>query len=223
MFLLKEREEVPSTSAVASVTIDKLFELLANFIFLLIGMLTMLLTGILEDRPSPMVLLLPAGLLIFPLGYLLALRRGFRPFSILFFILAERFEVSSQIRTIAQELDSAEMEIAGFYREKPAALAISGSLSILIWLMMVFEFHLALQWLGAPMTLAHTVIALTASRLAFLLPLPGGLGTLEASQVLVMEMLGIDPAIGISLSLVIRARDVSIAGFGLMLGALLTR
>lgn len=223
VFLLKKREKVPFASAVASVTLDKLFELLANFTFLLIGMATVILAGVLEAKPSPMLLSLPAGLLIIPLGYLIALGLGFRPASTLFSALAKRFETSSRLREISLALDSAEMEIAGFYREKPAALVLSGSLSILIWLIMVYEFHLALRWLGAPLTLPQTVTALTASRLAFLLPLPSGLGTLEASQVLVMERLGINPAIGISLSLVIRARDLVFAGIGLLFGILLTR
>lgn len=223
MLLLKKREKVPSTSAVASVALDKVFELLANFAFLLIGVLTIILTSTLRNKTSPMLLLIPAGLLTIPLGYLFALNLGLRPFSTLLFILAKRFGSNRWLWTISQALDSAEKETASFYREKPAAIAVSVSLSILIWLLIVIEFHLALRWLNAPLTLPQTVFALTAARLAFLLPLPGGLGTLEASQVLVMERLGIDPAIGVSLSLLIRARDVILAGCGLLVGSLLSR
>jgi uncharacterized membrane protein YbhN (UPF0104 family) len=54
----------------------------------------------------------------------------------------------------------------------------------------------------------QTVSALTAARLAFLTPLPSGLGALEASQVLAMQALGLEPTFGISISLLIRLRDI---------------
>ena len=86
------------------------------------------------------------------------------------------------------------------------------------WLLMVFEYWLALHFLGATLTPAQTIIALTAARVAILFPLPGGLGALEASQVLAMQLLGLEPAIGLSLSLLIRARDVTLGGIGLWWG-----
>jgi uncharacterized membrane protein YbhN (UPF0104 family) len=68
----------------------------------------------------------------------------------------------------------------------------------------------------------QTIIVLTAARLAFLSPSPGGLGTLEASQVLAMQVLGVDPALGISMSLLIRARDITFGGLGIWWGSILT-
>lgn len=223
IFLLQKKEKISASAAVASVSLDKLFELLANFTFLFIGVLTILFTGILVDKPAPTLLLLPAGLLMLPIGYLLALARGSRPFSTTVFMLAKKANNASRPLKLAQTIGSAEKLIADFSREKPAALVASGLLSILIWSLMVAEFHLTQWWLGASLNLPGTVIALTASRLAFLLPLPGGLGTLEASQILVMERLGVDPALGISLSLVIRTRDVIFGSIGLLLGGLLNR
>ena len=68
------------------------------------------------------------------------------------------------------------------------------------------------------MTLA--IISLTAARIAFLTPLPGGLGALEASQVFAMGALGFNPALGISISLWIRSRDVLLALLGLGLAGM---
>jgi uncharacterized membrane protein YbhN (UPF0104 family) len=62
---------------------------------------------------------------------------------------------------------------------------------------------------------------LTAARVAFMLPSPGGLGTLEASQVLMFEALGFNPALGISISLLVRGRDLLLGGIGLWISALL--
>jgi uncharacterized membrane protein YbhN (UPF0104 family) len=96
-------------------------------------------------------------------------------------------------------------------------------LSFFIWIAIVFEFRLALSFLGIQMTFPQVIVALTAARIAFLLPIPAGLGTLEAGQVLAMQALGFNPAIGISISLLIRARDVIFGGLGLWLGGVLSR
>jgi uncharacterized membrane protein YbhN (UPF0104 family) len=52
-------------------------------------------------------------------------------------------------------------------------------------------------------------------------PLPGGVGLLEASQALTMQAFGYSSALGISLSLLIRARDLVVGIFGLWVGGLI--
>ncbi len=83
---------------------------------------------------------------------------------------------------------------------------------------MVGEYWLILQLLGTELTLLQTLAALAMARLAILFPLPGGLGVLEASQVVAMTVLGLDPAIGLSAGALIRLRDVQLGGLGLWWG-----
>ena len=64
----------------------------------------------------------------------------------------------------------------------------------------------------------NALMVLTAVRFAFLLPLPGGLGTVEAAQVLTLRQLGFDPAVGLSASVLIRGRDVLLGLTGLWWG-----
>jgi uncharacterized membrane protein YbhN (UPF0104 family) len=95
--------------------------------------------------------------------------------------------------------------------------------SLLVWVAMVAEYWLTLRLLGLPLNLSQAVVALTAARLAFITPTPGGLGALEASQALAMQALGFGPAAGISLSLIIRARDLFFGGLGLVWAGRLAR
>jgi glycosyltransferase 2 family protein len=88
---------------------------------------------------------------------------------------------------------------------------------------MVFEYWLTIRILGVYMQPAQVIAALTAARLAFLLPVPAGLGVLEAGQVAAMHLLGFDPVVGISASLLIRARDITLGAVGLWFGGFLTR
>jgi uncharacterized membrane protein YbhN (UPF0104 family) len=84
---------------------------------------------------------------------------------------------------------------------------------------MVFEYWLALLFLGQNIAFWQLIAVITAARITLLSPVPGALGVLEAGQALAMAALGYDPSLGISLSLLIRARDILFGLLGLGLGA----
>ncbi len=77
------------------------------------------------------------------------------------------------------------------------------------------------RFLGLELTIWTAIAVLTAARVAYLLPMPGGLGTLEASQVLALATLGYPLEAGAALALLIRGRDVSFGGVGLISGGAL--
>jgi hypothetical protein len=100
-------------------------------------------------------------------------------------------------------------------RQNPGALMGAIAISSLSWALMIAEFYWMATFLGVSLTFAQLIALLTAARIAFLLPLPGGLGTLEASQVWALEAMGLNPAVGLGLSLLIRLRDVTLGLLGL--------
>jgi glycosyltransferase 2 family protein len=118
---------------------------------------------------------------------------------------------------------SVEEQVSALVRHKPKALLGALLLSFVTWILMIFEYWLTIRILGVYMQPAQVIAALTAARLAFLLPVPAGLGVLEAGQVAAMHILGFDPVVGISASLLIRARDITLGALGLWLGGLSTR
>jgi uncharacterized membrane protein YbhN (UPF0104 family) len=116
----------------------------------------------------------------------------------------------------------AEEQAAAFCRARPDIVLAALGVSLGAWVLIVVEYVVLLRLLGLTLSLPQALAALTAARIAFLMPAPGGLGTLEASQALAMQALGIDPAYGIAAGLVIRGRDVLFAGTGLLLGGRFT-
>jgi uncharacterized membrane protein YbhN (UPF0104 family) len=116
-----------------------------------------------------------------------------------------------------------ESHVSRFFRGNTLGFIAAAALSVGIWLLMVIEFSLMLKFLGVQLTLPQVLIALTAARIAFLLPSPAGLGTLEAGQVMAMGLIGVSPVIGISLTLLIRLRDVIFGGIGLWLGGIYSK
>lgn len=221
--MLRQREHLSTPTAVASVTIDKLFELLANFAFLMVGVAVILFGGTIQGGTHTELILFPAALLLLPFGYLVALWFGRLPFSWITKAITRRFSDSERLNQFKEIVISTESQVAIFCQGNPLALLLVATLSIVIWILMVFEFGLMLRFLGVRLNLPHILTALTAARIAFLLPLPAGLGTLEAGQVMAMGLIGVNPVVGVSLSLLIRARDVFLGGIGLWLGGLLSR
>ncbi|MBI4928137.1 MAG: flippase-like domain-containing protein [Anaerolineae bacterium] len=222
ILLLNRRQGIPWRTAIASVLLDKLFELLANFTFLVIGLVLVIMTGLGRGHLPGFAWALIPMILVMPGLHLAALWKGKTPLSDAASWLAQR--ISSKWTTQAVEHGrEAERSISQLIRENPRALLGLAAVSALVWVFSIIEYAVLVHFLGAQVTILQVVVLLTAARLAFLLPVPGGLGTLEASQVLAFTALGLDPALGLAASLVIRARDMALGGVGLLIGALQTR
>lgn len=81
----------------------------------------------------------------------------------------------------------------------------------------VAEYLLMVDFLNLEMDLLAAIAALTFLQLAFLVPLPGGLGAMEASQVFAFEFFGLPAASAISLALIQRGRDILNGGIGIII------
>lgn len=219
VYLLETQHSITRSSALASVTVEKLFELLANFTFLAVG-LTLMLQSRLFAGAAPILAVIWTGvLLVLPLGYLVLLGLDRRPFEWLLSRLPDRLQTArllQQTRLLAAET---EILAARWVRQSPRRVIGVMLVSLWFWLLTVAEYWLALHVLGATLSLPQTILALTAARIAFLMPVPGGLGALEAGQVLAMQVLGFNPALGIAVSLWIRVRDLSLGALGMIWGA----
>ena len=220
VYYLKKNHQLSTSEALTTLTLDKLLELLANFTFLAFGILVVVSGGYLNPQDNLPILLSVFILVLLPWGYLLLLYLDKKPFS----ALMSRFR-SGKARggVIRQVVEDAERGMSYYCRK--CTLSVFGLMIVsgVVWGALVFEYWLALRFLGAPLNLWGVIVFITAARLAFLAPLPGGLGALEISQVLAAQALGFGTEIGASIGLIIRLRDVSFGLFGLLWGGLLTR
>ena len=223
VYLLHRRESVPAGQAAASVLLEKAIELLLNS-----GVLAACVLAIarLQLVPPAVVGWLAAaalGLLLLPLGALVAAWAGARPIAGVLRRLPESWMGGPKWRSLAAAALEAEGEIVEFCRRKPGGMVRALAFSLVSWGCLLGEYWLALRFLGLEVGALETLAVVGAARLAILLPLPGGLGALEASQVIVLSGLGYTSAQGAALALLIRARDLVFGGAGLLLGLGLSR
>ena len=203
------------TRATASVVMDKLLEFLANFFLLVFRFTAVLQAGILSTGSSPPLLSLAglALLVLWPLIHIVLLYNRQYPLSTLLHILPVLRRDGKFVRfTRACE------HLAGqFCQRHPRALLAAILVSLLASAGTVSEYALITSFLNIGLPFWQTSAGWTAGWLSFLVPLPGGLGALEASQVFALGFFGISAASALSVTLLIRARDLLIGGLGLLL------
>jgi uncharacterized protein (TIRG00374 family) len=230
VYLVTSRHGVPAPVSVAAVVLDKLIEMLFNFTFLALGALF-----VLEQRTGASAELQWGSTAVFGLFFLLPvvilvmLAAGRHPLSaplaaavgtwqrLTGRALIEPEGTESRLQRMQAVLIESEQLGCRLFRQRPLLLAAAVAASLASWAAIVGEFWLMAHVLGLGLSLPDALLALLAARAAILLPLPAAVGALEASQALAMASLGLPPAYGISMSLLIRGRDVvlGLAGLGL--------
>jgi len=218
---LQRNHGVSFARATSAVIMDKLLEFLANFILIGVGLTAAVRVGLISRNGTQALgSLIPlAVILAWPVIHLILLYRG-------------RYPISSLLRSAAFLIGSpdwvrlvivSERMAAAFAHRRLKALLLALGFSMIAWVGMAAEYFLIASFLNVNLSFEQTLAALTAALFAFLLPLPGGLGALEASQVYALTTLGYTPAIAISLCLILRGRDILNGGLGLVLAGKLIR
>ncbi len=224
VFLLHRRASMPLAPAAASVAIDKALELLGNFTFLALGIVLSAQTSLLPGLSALPLLVVAMLILAMPLLFVVAASRGVRPLTgFVRWLRARWFKGSPRMQRLEDAASQMEEYIVRFLGEHPVRLLVAMGVSLLSWLLMVGETWLVLRFLGLSFSAIQVVAIITASRLAFLFPLPGGIGALEAGLVIAFQALGHAPAEALAFSAIIRARDLAIGGVGLLLAVWLPR
>lgn len=201
--------------AASAVIMDKLLEFLVNFILIGVGAWAIFRAGLVSGSGIRLTLSLIglAVLLMWPLVHILLLYNEVMPISRI--LLSQPFiqknHPSVRLIIVAERMASA------FCRRHVRAMFLAIGVSLLSILGIAVEYYLMVSFLGMRMNAIQIFAALTAMQAAFLMPLPGGLGALEASQVIALGAFGHSASAAISLTLLMRGRDLLNGGIGLLL------
>jgi uncharacterized protein (TIRG00374 family) len=212
---LRKNHGLSFARATSAVIMDKLLEFLVNFILIGIGVWAIVRVGLLPENGGRLTLSLIglAVLLLWPIVHIILLYNGILPVSKILLSLPfiQREQQGVRLILIAERLASI------FCHRHVKAMFLAIGASLLSILGIVTEYYLMVFFLGMSINAVQIFAALTAMQVAFLMPLPGGLGALEASQVFALGAFGQPASAAISLTLLMRARDILNGGVGLLL------
>jgi len=221
VFVLSRRQALPTSTAIASVVLDKTLELISSFTFLIVGVVAVLRLNLIPVPAQTPLLALSLVLLSLPAAYLAFSCRGARPAT----WLLGRFPAAARrwpgYKRFSRSLAEGEIQVGRLCREQSTWLLVAIALSGISWVFVLAEAWMAMQFLGITLGPAQAIGVVAAGRLAFLLPFPGGLGALEVSQILAVGALGFSRTDGVALGLLIRSRDLLLAGVGAWLAVIL--
>ncbi len=203
------------TRATSTVIMDKLLEFLANFVMLAFGLFAVIHAGIFSNTgglPVEGIAVLTA-LVTWPLIHILLLYNKKYPLS---YLLHSRL-IPARISRAARFIRASEHLAGRCCQRHPRALLAAVFVSLLAAVGMVSEYALITLFLQVGLHFWQIAAAWTAGWLSFLIPLPGGLGALEASQVFALGTFGYSAPVAIGVVLLMRGRDLFIGGLGLLL------
>jgi uncharacterized protein (TIRG00374 family) len=212
---LQRRYGLSYTHATATVLMDKLLEFLVDFFMLAIGLTAFLRVGVLAKTGLQFSadLLLLAFLIFWPPIHLILLYNHHYPLTGLIYRLPFIKKQSKPVRF----LRAAERLAGRFCQRHPQRLIAAIGCSILAGAGMLLDYALMTTFLNIPLPFWHMTAGWMMGWVSLVMPLPGGLGALEASQVFTLGKFGFTAAAALSLALFIRGRDMLIGGIGLLL------
>ena len=212
---LQRNHGITLARATSAVIMDKLIEFLVNFVLIGIGTWAIVRLGLISGNGIRLALsLIGLGVLLtLPLAYTILLFNKIRPIAKILHSKSFIQKKSKATRLIVV----AEQMASIFSRKHARAMALAITVSLAGIAGIATEYYLMVAFLGMNISAVQIFAALTAMQIAFLMPLPGGLGALEASQVFALGAFGQPASAAISLTLLMRARDILNGGIGLLL------
>ncbi len=203
-------------AALLAVGLDRFFELWINFAVLLFAVFILLLTSAIDKNTWQVVALILTVLILSLsiLGWVLIthpdiITSGLRRLAMCWQHHAILGKLDTQWGLISSNL------LAVTAQQKPALL-LAFILSLLGWAGMLGEIWLLLTFFDPTPDLTGFIVLFVAIRIAFLLPLPGGIGTIEAAVFWACQGLGLPGTAALGLIVLMRLRDAVV-----MLGGLL--
>lgn len=211
--LLLHDDGVRTKTATSSVIIDKGLELAALFLFITAGIAAAILDGTL---PFGLDLILGTFFVFFFLMTFWFYYSSVKNIGFFSSILrALRLNKLNKIAQLEEKIVEIEEEMARFYKEHLRVFLILILISIVIVSFLLLEHYLIARFMGVHLTFMETFLVSTIPYVAFVIPIPGGLGILEGGHAAIFAALGISINAFVMV-FIIRMRDLAFVFVGLI-------
>lgn len=207
---------IPGHLSVLAVGLDRFYELWVNFAVLVLALILLGYVIILtpEAWMSALGLMLTFILLLSLIAWVLIKfpdRIGG-----LIERIATRWQQVPALANLGAVWSRIHTDLTTLLQKHRQALMRALLMSVIGWVGMGLELWILLSFFEPVPTFSGFVLLFVAVRLAFLLPIPGGLGTLEAAVLWAGQLQGLSGEAAMGLIVLMRVRDVIIMGCGML-------
>lgn len=203
------RKKIRFSQAFSTIVIDRAVEVQTFAILFFIGVLAL---AMLDDIPSGLRIIMIASsvlLLILMVLFVWNITQG-KPF---FTRILGKFAS----KKIKHELKHFEDTIVTFYKHDRTEFILAHVVAGIAWLISLIEFKYLLLFLSFDVPLYGVFIVYSFVGLAYAMPIPLALGSLEGGQAAAFSLIGLPSAGGFILALITRIRDMFFTIIGFMI------
>lgn len=220
IYWLYKRAGMAIHSAVLSLSLDRFYELWVNFLMLILGVVWLIVSpdfGI-QTRTGGnwqqiLLLMIFVLLLLSALAFVLIRQPTF--VSSLLEKSGARWLDNPRLKKLDDHWHSMGEDLRVAVDKKKPALLVALLTSVMVWVLIVLEMWLVLGFFDISLNISGLILILVAMRIALLLPLPGGIGTLEASVFWSFQILQLPPSAALAVIAMMRLRDIAVLLAGL--------
>jgi len=219
--LLKKHHGIGYREAAASLILTKTINMMALVVFLAIGFVLMIAGA---NLPATFVTVATTGLAA--LGVAVMLFYVIQRYRVtgLAGTWLSRWRFAGRIDDVLHHIHDMDDRLIGFYTKARGRFAAALALAFVNWLLGVVEVYVALVFLGHPVSWADAWIIEASAQLvrtgAFFIP--AAIGAQEGAFLLVCGAITGSPALGFSVSVVRRLREIIWIVWGFALGSLMS-
>ncbi len=202
--------------AFLSVALDRIFELWINFSVLCCGIIILMLFSNTDITVWYYSLIICVVMVI---GIFLFGRLLISHDSVIISRLKKAigyWQHSPRLKSLTLHMENVSKDAHSFFIRKPGVFYSTVLVSIIGWMGMLAELWLVLEFLKIKLSIIDFVFLVIAMRLALLLPVPGGVGTIEATIFWVFTSLGLNTFDVVGMIAFIRVRDLAIVSAGMI-------
>lgn len=212
------RGETRRLDGATSIAVAKLSQTIAQLAFVVIGVSVLVAAVPLSAAARLGLAVATTAASLAGVAVWVAQRRGmFAPLA----RLAMRFDARGRLGHLTGALQRLDAEITRAHHAPGRPFLVSTAWFFVGWTLGAFEIALMLWLLDVPVTVtrALAIEALSAAVDATLFFVPGKLGTQEGGKVLIFSTVGLDPALGLTVGVLRRIRELAWAFAGLVIVA----
>jgi len=204
--LLSKNHNIEFKKSLSSVVIDKSLDLGLNGFFACITILIILANFSVSKRTAALMIFgfFAMAVAIYSFYHLTITEKGF--FTTCFRLL--RFNKWKVTKKYEKYISGMESHLIYFFKYNKKGFRNAFLTFLLVWVLMFFEYKLALLLLGYNASFTAIFIFFSLVGLAYIIPVPAALGALEFGQSSASALLRVSKGIGLALSIIIRGRDM---------------
>ena len=213
LYWLRQSHEIPMDISLAILGADRFMEIFINLSILLLSVIFIFYTDI-EVNLSKTFLFIFLTVSILTMLLVLFLRQP-EWLENIFKSLFSRFTHTVSNSNESQNASSGWGRILKKIEKNKSKFILAATIALLGWIALLLELFMMMEALGISPNFYEVIFVMLGIRIALLMPIPGGVGTIEASLFWSFEILGLTLAGAGGLIALNRLRDVIVLFIGI--------